>query len=147
MGMSSESPTDQNEGYTAPVHVVLGMAGMGLSQNMVSPSPEWVEYATDREFGLGMIVADSSKLQLSFLLDGDGQVGDEVVLVRPSSETSSLEKSGVSADMEGIGVAVDGRRVEWTALRDHGEGGASDVRKEMAKRIGKGRARRSKITG
>lgn len=41
---------------------------------MVSPRPEWVEYATDREFGLGMIVADSSKLQLSFILDADGQV-------------------------------------------------------------------------
>jgi len=41
---------------------------------MVSPRPEWVEYASDREFGLGMIVADSSKLQLSFILDSDSQV-------------------------------------------------------------------------
>lgn len=41
---------------------------------MASPRPEWVEYATDREFGLGMIVADSSRLELSFLLDSDSQV-------------------------------------------------------------------------
>ena len=41
---------------------------------MVSPRPQWVEYASDREFGLGMIVADSNKLQLSFILDSDSQV-------------------------------------------------------------------------
>lgn len=44
------------------------------SKNMVSPRPQWVEYASDREFGLGMIVADSNKLQLSFILDSDSQV-------------------------------------------------------------------------
>lgn len=33
-----------------------------------------MEYASDREFGLGMIVADSNKLQLSFILDSDSQV-------------------------------------------------------------------------
>lgn len=63
-----------NEGYVAPVHVVVGMAGMGLSQNMVEPRPEWVEYATDQEFGLGMIVANSTTLKLSFILDSDDRV-------------------------------------------------------------------------
>lgn len=48
---------------------------------MVNPRPEWVEYATDREFGLGMIVADSSKLQLSFILDADGQVKSFTFLI------------------------------------------------------------------
>lgn len=72
--MSSESPLKQDIGYVAPVHVVMGMAGMGLSQNMVSPKPEWVEYATDREYGLGLIVANETKLQLTFVLDSDGQV-------------------------------------------------------------------------
>lgn len=73
-GMSSQGHAERGQDYVAPVHVVLGMAGMGLSQNMVSPRPEWVEYATDREFGLGMLVADRSKLRLSFVLDADGQV-------------------------------------------------------------------------
>lgn len=73
-GMSSQGPAEGGRGYVAPVHVVLGMAGMGLSQNMVSPRPEWMEYGTDREFGLGMLVADRSKLRLSFVLDTDGQV-------------------------------------------------------------------------
>lgn len=73
-GMSSQGHAEGSQDYVAPVHVVLGMAGMGLSQNMVSPRPEWVEYATDREFGLGMLVADRSKLRLSFVLDADGQV-------------------------------------------------------------------------
>lgn len=63
-----------DDGYVAPVHVVVGMAGMGLSQNMVEPRPEWVEYATDREFGLGMVVASRTMLKLSFILDSDGQV-------------------------------------------------------------------------
>lgn len=73
-GLSSENSEGDNDGYVAPVHVVLGMAGMGLSQNMVNPPPEWIEYATDREFGLCTLVADRSKLQLSFILNSDGQV-------------------------------------------------------------------------
>lgn len=157
LGVSSRAPTN-NEEYRAPVHVVVGTAGMGLvsenharhkecgvrnssphegkmtepsgkigvrilvthnrkiggsfrrrgfrtrprtdkylfdkalapphyfyfprvyvlphpqSKNMVSPRPQWVEYASDREFGLGMIVADSNKLRLSFILDSDSQV-------------------------------------------------------------------------
>ncbi|CAM9954384.1 unnamed protein product [Hapterophycus canaliculatus] len=144
LGMSSDDPAVQNQGYRAPVHVVLGMAGMGLSQNMVSPSPEWVEYATDREFGLGMIVADSSKLQLSFLLDTDGQVGDEVVLVRPPTQSPSSGASEAPAKVDGIGVAVDGRRVDWTAFRDDGDEARDRVR-EISKQIGHGRARRSKM--
>lgn len=72
-GLGEGTPS-LDEGYVAPVHVVMGMAGMGLSQNMVEPRPAWVEYATDREFGLGMIIADSSMLKLSFILDSDGQV-------------------------------------------------------------------------
>lgn len=52
----------------------LVLCSLPQSHNMASPRPEWVEYATDREFGLGMIVADSSRLQLSFLLDSDSQV-------------------------------------------------------------------------
>ena len=77
-GLSSENSEGGNGGYVAPVHVVLGMAGKGLSQNMVSPPPEWIEYATDREFGLCTLVADRSKLQLSFILDSDGQVRGEM---------------------------------------------------------------------
>lgn len=73
-GVSSGRTVGGGDSYTAPVHVVLGMAGMGLSQNMVTPRPAWVEYGSDREFGLGMLVADRSKLQLSFVLDVDGQV-------------------------------------------------------------------------
>ena len=77
-GVSTQSSEGGAEGYVAPVHVVLGMAGMGLSQNMVSPPPEWLEYATDREFGFCTLVADRSKLQLSFILNSDGQVRPRV---------------------------------------------------------------------
>lgn len=79
-GMSAQSNLEGDGGYVASVHVVMGMAGMGTSQNMVSSRPEWVEYSTDREFGLGMLVADESKLQLSFILDSDGQVSIEMLL-------------------------------------------------------------------
>lgn len=76
--LSSDNSEGDDDGYVAPVHVVLGMAGKGLSQNMVSPPPEWIEYATDREFGFCTLVADRSKLQLSFILDSDGQVRCDV---------------------------------------------------------------------
>eukprot|EP00903_Cladosiphon_okamuranus_P008291 g7978.t1 len=102
LGVSSRAP-NSNEEYRAPVHVILGTAGMGLSKNMVSPRPQWVEYASDREFGLGMIVADSNKLQLSFILDSDSQVSDEMVLAptapspSPSPPSSSRANSAPAA--------------------------------------------------
>ncbi|CAM9341268.1 unnamed protein product [Ectocarpus sp. 12 AP-2014] len=140
VGPSSRSYSSQYqeyEDYIAPVHVVMGMAGMGLSQNMVSPKPEWVEYATDREFGLGMIVADSSKLQLSFILDADGQVGDEVVLVRPPPpSTSAVEEDGTPVE------GAEYFRGYAHEKRDHARN------KEILKAIGEGNMRRSKrVTG
>lgn len=63
-----------DEEYVAPVHVIVGMAGKGLSQNMVEPPPAWVEFETDREYGLGMITADRRTLKLTFYKDSDGEV-------------------------------------------------------------------------
>eukprot|EP00752_Nemacystus_decipiens_P007459 g6665.t1 len=103
LGVSSRAPTTNNEEYRAPVHVIVGTAGMGLSTNMVSPRPQWVEYASDREFGLGMIVADSNKLQMSFILDSDSQVSDEMILAptapspSPSPPSSSRANSATVA--------------------------------------------------
>ncbi|CAM9414414.1 unnamed protein product [Laminaria digitata] len=138
-GVSSQSPAvEGGEGYVAPVHVVLGMAGMGLSQNMASPRPEWVEYATDREFGLGMLVADRSKLRLSFILDTDGQVADEMMLTR-----------GQNGQMNGGGSSLAHERLTLLSSvnsgRDNEEEEEETLRrtKEKAKVIGAGRARRA----
>ncbi|CAM9187858.1 unnamed protein product [Ectocarpus fasciculatus] len=133
VGPSSQRYSSQYEDYTAPVHVVMGMAGMGLSQNMVSPRPEWVEYSTDREFGLGMIVADSSKLELSFILDADGQVGDEVVLARPPLPSASAVE-------EEDGIPLKGAHAYENQDRAR--------KKDISKAIGAGNMRRSKrVTG
>jgi hypothetical protein len=35
----------------APVHLVIGNAGAGLSQNLQSPAPEWIEYVNCDYYG------------------------------------------------------------------------------------------------
>lgn len=52
-----------------------------------------MEYASDREFGLGMIVADSSKLQLSFILDSDSQVRVGPLFLEPCRMVSKAHSS------------------------------------------------------
>ncbi|CAM9572762.1 unnamed protein product, partial [Phaeothamnion confervicola] len=71
-----------SESYTAPVHLVVGMAGMGLTHNLNAARPEPFEYATDQQYGLAIMEANATALNVRFLLDIDGSVADELWLFR-----------------------------------------------------------------
>ncbi|CAM9562615.1 unnamed protein product [Choristocarpus tenellus] len=83
---------EEQGGYVAPVHVVVGMAGMGLSQNLAEPRPKWVEYTNAYEWGVTLLEANATSLHLKFLLDVDGETADDVWLFRRRVQ----DPSGVS---------------------------------------------------
>lgn len=71
-----------NGGYTAPVHVVIGMAGMGLSQNLVTPAPAWIHYVDDQEYGYTTLFANSTSLHMRYFSNTAG-LRDDFWLSKP----------------------------------------------------------------
>eukprot|EP01116_Phalansterium_solitarium_P017202 TRINITY_DN4173_c0_g1_i1.p1 TRINITY_DN4173_c0_g1~~TRINITY_DN4173_c0_g1_i1.p1 ORF type:complete len:586 (-),score=221.07 TRINITY_DN4173_c0_g1_i1:325-2025(-) len=60
--IAPSSPT----AYAAPVHVVIGMAGMGLTQNLEVQPPSWLQIADDQEWGYSTIYANATALHMQF---------------------------------------------------------------------------------
>jgi len=50
----------------APVHVVIGMAGMGLSQNIEDKQPDWSLYVDDQEYGYSIIQTTETSLHMEY---------------------------------------------------------------------------------
>jgi len=48
------------------VHVVIGMAGMGLSTNIQAPAPSWLQYMDDKEYGYTRLFITKKSLQMQF---------------------------------------------------------------------------------
>ena len=53
-------------GDDLPVHVVIGMAGHSLSQNLLPQQPEWIEYVDDQYWGYTVIETTESSLTMSY---------------------------------------------------------------------------------
>lgn len=66
--------------YTAPVHMVVGMAGFRLSKDIKPVRPTWAEYVNVNEWGIGLITANKEALRIQFILNVDGSAADEVFL-------------------------------------------------------------------
>eukprot|EP00698_Gefionella_okellyi_P012731 TRINITY_DN3448_c0_g1_i1.p1 TRINITY_DN3448_c0_g1~~TRINITY_DN3448_c0_g1_i1.p1 ORF type:complete len:576 (+),score=64.75 TRINITY_DN3448_c0_g1_i1:121-1728(+) len=64
----------------APVHIVIGMAGMGLSTNIEAKQPEWFKFIDDREYGYTRWSVSEHELTIEFLSDVDGQLRDTYTL-------------------------------------------------------------------
>jgi hypothetical protein len=54
----------------ATVHVVIGMAGMGLSTNIQPTPPSWLQYIDDKEYGYSRLFISRSSLHMQFLISG-----------------------------------------------------------------------------
>jgi len=64
-----------------PVHIVIGMAGCGLSQNLQTPQPEWIEYVDDNNYGFSKIVTTDKTLKFQYFRNVDGdKPADELTL-------------------------------------------------------------------
>jgi len=62
-----------------PVHCVIGMAGMGLSQNLPVNPPSWLEYVDDQEYGYSTIETTEKYLRLQFHSNA-GELRDELYI-------------------------------------------------------------------
>lgn len=67
---------DENEGIT---HVIIGMAGQSLSQNLRPQTPAWIKVADDRHYGYSRFVANSTTLLFEYMRN-DGAVPDSFQL-------------------------------------------------------------------
>lgn len=69
--------------WKAPVQMVIGMAGAGLSQNIKPVPDNYVEYVNDQTHGYTRMHAfNETHFQLEFIRDIDGQLDDEMWIIR-----------------------------------------------------------------
>jgi hypothetical protein len=68
------------KGYTAPVHVVIGMAGMGLSTNIKAEKPDWIEFVDVKEYGYSRVHSTPTTLHMEFVSDINGAIKDQFTL-------------------------------------------------------------------
>ena len=70
----------------SPIHAIVGMAGMSLSQNLVPDGrrPAWNAFAEAEYFGLVRLEADENALTVRFVSDIDDSLKDEFTLRRQS---------------------------------------------------------------
>jgi len=62
-----------------PVHVVIGMAGKDLSQNVLSTAPVWLDFIDDMEWGYTIIETTQKTLTLTFY-NNNNQIRDKFEL-------------------------------------------------------------------
>jgi len=64
-----------------PIHAVIGMGGMGLSQNLETIKPLWVDVVDDTEYGYSRITTTQNSLLFQYFSNTRG-MRDEFVLVK-----------------------------------------------------------------
>jgi hypothetical protein len=69
----------------APVHAVVGMAGMNLSTHF-GDAPPWVAVRDLNHYGFTRITTTESELLFEYVLNDTGDVFDSVVIPRKSVE-------------------------------------------------------------
>ena len=67
---------DKENGIT---HVIIGMAGQELSQNLESPTPSWIVVADDQHFGYSRFMANATTLSFEYVRN-DGAIPDSFQL-------------------------------------------------------------------
>ncbi|CAM9462002.1 unnamed protein product [Discosporangium mesarthrocarpum] len=118
---SPPSGSGSRRGGTAPMHAVVGMAGMSLSRNLMEPRPQYMEYTNANEWGIAMMEANATSMHVSFLLDVDGQSADDFWLSKPvpsaaggSGAPGSTTAGATDLRIEGVpSRAVQRLRGRW----------------------------------
>ena len=72
----AQGACDKENGIT---HVIIGMAGQELSQNLKSPAPSWIVVADDQHFGYSRFMANSTVLSFEYVRN-DGAIPDSFQL-------------------------------------------------------------------
>jgi len=66
--------------YSAPVHLVLGMAGAGLSQNIQDTPPDWAVVVNDQQYGYSSWHVTPTKISMRAFNDKDGTLLDHFTI-------------------------------------------------------------------
>jgi len=65
-----------------PIHVVIGMAGQGLSQNLETQPPNWIEFVNDQVYGYSRLELNATTLHLQFFQNQDRKLLDEFFIFK-----------------------------------------------------------------
>ena len=67
------------------MHVVIGMAGQGLSKNLEKKKPDWAEFVDDKEYGYSRITTSVSSGSTSLHMEyysNDNVLRDQFTLTK-----------------------------------------------------------------
>jgi len=64
----------------ATTHIVIGMGGQGLSQNLRPVKPAWIVTVDDQHWGYSRFTVNATALVFEYVRDDDGEVHDTAVL-------------------------------------------------------------------
>eukprot|EP00474_Spongospora_subterranea_P010166 CRZ10624.1 hypothetical protein [Spongospora subterranea] len=94
-----------DDGYSGPIHLVVGAAGMELSPNASKPGPAWLSKRID-QYGTGFISATRSKLDFQFIEYLSNNVVDSFSLRKPSPSRKQSEDILIFDDFSPTEVMV-----------------------------------------
>lgn len=73
---------DASDGYRAPVHLIIGMAGAGLSQNTAPARPDWLDFVDVDVHGYLRVVVNATVFAVDYVNVADGRVYESFALRR-----------------------------------------------------------------
>mgnify|MGYP006106652641 CR=1 FL=1 len=107
--VSAENVEDEGEGKrfargSAPIHLVIGIAGRSAYEELDEPQPEWSAYRENSTYGWTRMVYDGNAREISFThYRIDGAVGDEFILqespLKSGSDDGFLGVPGFGASL------------------------------------------------
>ncbi|PNH05756.1 putative inactive purple acid phosphatase 27 [Tetrabaena socialis] len=83
-------PPHPDGAEAAPVHLVIGHGGAGLSLNLVDPPPAWLK-SLGLWWGYARFTADGTALSVEVVADDDGRLLDSFVLRKPPAWGEKFE--------------------------------------------------------
>ncbi|KXZ48677.1 hypothetical protein GPECTOR_26g580 [Gonium pectorale] len=109
----------------APVHLVIGHAGAGLSLNIMEPPPEWLQ-AVSLWWGYLRLSVSGMELRAEVVSDEDGALVDSFTLTKPAGwgEAFMAVREAAAAEAQRLRAA---KAAQAAAQEERGAGAAAAV--------------------
>ncbi|MEW5311981.1 MAG: hypothetical protein WDW38_003647 [Sanguina aurantia] len=109
----------------APIYVVIGNAGAGLSTNFLTPDPDWLQ-AMNLWWGILRLEINGTSLHAELVSDKDGSVQDSFTITKPSQwgqryMTSKLNSTGSGGNSSGSSSG-SGSHISVSEMDSSGKG-------------------------
>ncbi|KAG2498630.1 hypothetical protein HYH03_003377 [Edaphochlamys debaryana] len=137
-GECQQSKPDGTAG--APVHMIIGNAGAGMSFNLQDPPPAWLE-SLGLWWGYTRIKVTGTKLAVEVVADDDGRLLDSFELTKPPGWAEQFMAGREVASREAEAEAEREEAGSWEAAREvrgaEGEGSGKERGKSESEVRGK----------